>query len=198
MKRLIIQIVLLLVIIVLAYLVYQSVNKPLQFNAEKDKREAVVIQDLKDIRSGQLIYKQMYDKYAGDFDTLLTFLREGEIPIVKKVPDPDDTTFTRTINDTIGYIIVADSLYGQRHHFILDSLPFIPGAGVKYTLAAGEVKKGGLNVHVFEAKAHYNEILKGMEEQMIINLIKAREDIEKYPGLKVGSMNEPSTDGNWE
>jgi hypothetical protein len=198
MKRTIIQIVLLLVIIVLAYLVYQSVNKPLKFNAEKDKREAVVIQDLKDIRSGQLIYKKMHNKYASDFDTLLTFLREGEIPIVKKVPDPEDTTFTRTINDTIGYIVVADSLYGTRPNFKLDSLAYIPGSGVMYTLDAGEVVKGGLNVHVFEASAPYNDILKGLEKQMIVNLIKARNDIDRFPGLKVGSMLEPSTDGNWE
>jgi hypothetical protein len=198
MKRTIIQVVLLLVIIVLAYLVYESVNKPLQFNAEKDKREAAVIQDLKDIRAGQLIYKKMNDKYAKDFDTLLIFLREGEIPIVKKVPDPEDTTFTKTINDTIGYIKVADSLYGKRTHFILDSLPWVPGAGMMYALDAGEVEKGGLKVHVFEAYAHYKAILKGMEEQSIINLVKARKDIDKYPGLKVGSMEEPSTDGNWE
>jgi predicted DNA binding CopG/RHH family protein len=198
MKRTVIQIVLLLVIIVLAYLVYQSVNKPLQFNAEKDKREALVIQDLKDIRSGQLIYKKMNDQYAKDIDSLMIFLREGEIPIVKKVPDPEDTTFTRTINDTIGYIVVADSLYGSRPYFILDSLPWIPGAGIMYSLDAGEVTKGGLNVHVFEATADYKKILKGLEEQMIVNLIKARKDIDRFPGLKVGSMMEPSTDGNWE
>jgi len=198
MKRTIIQIVLLLVILVLAYFVYQSINKPLKFNAQKDKREAVVIQDLKDIRAGQLIYKKMHDKYAKDFDTLLMFLREGEIPLVKKIPDPEDTTFTKTINDTIGYIIVADSLYGQRPHFELDSLAWIPGAGEMYKLDAGEVTKGGLSVHVFEARAHYNEILKGMDRQAIINLIKARKDIDKFPGLKVGSMQEPSTDGNWE
>lgn len=198
MKRTIIQIVLLLVIIVLAYLVYQSINKPLVFNAEKDKREAVVIQDLKDIRSGQQIYKMMYDEYAANFDTLLTFLRDGEIPIVKKIPDPEDTTYTRTINDTIGYISVADSLYGRRVHFNLDSLPYIPQSGVKYALQAGEIERGGLRVHVFEATAPYVAILKGMENQMIVNLIKARKDIEKYPGLKVGSMVEPSIDGNWE
>lgn len=198
MKRTVIQIVLLLVIIVLAYLVYQSVNKPLQFNAAKDKKEALVIQDLKDIRSGQLIYKKMNDQYAKDFDTLMIFLREGVIPIVKKVADPEDTTFTMTINDTIGYIVVADSLYGHRPHFVLDSLPWIPGAGFMYNMDAGEVSKGGLSVHVFEATAHYNEILKGLEEQMVVNLIKARKDIDRFPGLKVGSMLEPSTDGNWE
>lgn len=198
MKRIIIQIVLMLVIIVLGYLVYESINKPLKFNAKKDIRETAVIQDLKDIRSGQLIFKKMHNEYASDLDTLLNFLREGEIPIVKKVPDPEDTTYTKTINDTIGYIVVADSLYGKRAHFQLDSLPYIPGSGVMYNLDAGKVKKGGLSVHVFEANAHYKEILKGLDEQMIVNLIKARIDIEKFPGLKVGSMEEPSIDGNWE
>jgi hypothetical protein len=140
----------------------------------------------------------MNDQYAKDIDSLMIFLREGEIPIVKKVPDPEDTTFTRTINDTIGYIVVADSLYGSRPYFILDSLPWIPGAGIMYSLDAGEVTKGGLNVHVFEATADYKKILKGLEEQMIVNLIKARKDIDRFPGLKVGSMMEPSTDGNWE
>ena len=198
MKRKIIQVVLLLVIIVLAYFVYQSINTPLKFRAAKDLRADVVIQDLKDIRSGQLIFKKMHNEYAANFDTLLQFLREGQIPIVKKVPDPEDTTFTRTINDTLGYISVADSLYGRKLHFILDSLPYIPMSGVMYTMDAGEVEKGGLKVHVFEASAHYSDILKGLDNQLVINLIKFRKDIEKYPGLKVGSMEEPSTDGNWE
>lgn len=170
----------------------------MKFNAEKDKREAVVIQDLKDIRSGQLLYKMMQDKYANNFDTLLMFLRDGQIPLIKKTQDPNDTTFTITINDTIGYISVADSLYGRRAHFVLDSLPYIPMSGVKYNLDAGEVEKGGLKVHVFEASANYKDILIGLDNQLIINLIKSRKEIERYPGLKVGSLVEPSTDGNWE
>jgi hypothetical protein len=198
MKRTIIQIVLLVVIIVLAYLVYESINKPLKFNAAKDKREVAVIQDLKDIRAGQLIYKKIHDKYATTFDTLLMFLRDGQIPLIKKTQDPNDTTFTITINDTIGYISVADSLFGRRGHFVLDSLPYIPLSGVMYSMDAGEVEKGGLKVHVFEATANYKDILVGLDNQMIINLIKSRKDIDKYPGLKVGSMEEPSTDGNWE
>jgi hypothetical protein len=198
MKRIIIQIALFIVIIILAYFVYQSINKPLVFNAKKAEREALVIQDLKDIRSVQQVYKQINNEYAASFDTLLLFLREGQIPIVKRIPDPDDTTFTKTINDTIGLTSVADSLFRHRHHFILDSLPYIPGAGEMYKLDAGEVERGGLRVQVFEASAHYNEILKGLNRQMVVNLIKARKDIDKYPGLKVGSMEEPSTDGNWE
>lgn len=197
MKTRILQIVLFLVIIVLAYLVYQSINKPLEFNKEKDKRELAVVQDLKDIRSGQLMYKKLHDGYASNLDTLMMFLRDGEIPIVKQTQDPDDTTMTIKINDTIGYIGVADSLY-QYAGFNLDSLPYIPQTGVFYEMSAGEIETGGMKVQVFEVLAPYALILKGTDSQLIVNLIKSKEEIDRYPGLKVGSMTEASTDGNWE
>ena len=67
-----------------------------------------------------------------------------------------------------------------------------------FSLNAGLVEKGGVDVNVFEASSHYEVILNGLDEQMVINLIAAKEQIERYPGLKVGSMTEASTDGNWE
>jgi len=63
---------------------------------------------------------------------------------------------------------------------------------------AGVIDKSGVKVNVFEASAHYNLFLKGMDKQSVINLIAGKEQIERYPGLKVGSMTEASTDGNWE
>jgi hypothetical protein len=40
--------------------------------------------------------------------------------------------------------------------------------------------------------------LEGLDEQSVTNLIAAREQLERFPGIKVGSMTEASTDGNWE
>lgn len=199
MKYIGIKIILTLVIIGLAYLVVNSVRTPIRFNNLKDQREKVVIERLKDIRNSQMIFKNINNQYAANFDTLMQFLREGEIPVVKIVPDPEDTTFTKTINDTLGYISVADSLFGKRHAFSLDSLRYIPfSGGEEFKLEAGEIKSGGITVKVFEASALYTDFLKGMNEQLILNLIKAKEDIDRFPGLKVGSMVEASTDGNWE
>jgi hypothetical protein len=65
-------------------------------------------------------------------------------------------------------------------------------------MSADTIERGGVEVHVFEAKAPFTAFLNGMDEQTIINLISKFEDIDKYPGLKVGSLMEPSTDGNWE
>jgi len=199
MKKTLIQIVLFVVIVALGYMVVESIMEPVRFNKEKQQREAVVIERLKDIRSSQFIFKQMNGSYASDFDTLVKFLKVAEIPVVKIVADPNDTTFTLTINDTVGYIKVADSLFGKREGFSYSNLTTIPFSdGMLFEIQADTIERGGVDVHVFEAKAPFTSFLKGMDEQTIINLISKFEDIEKYPGLKVGSLTDPSTDGNWE
>ena len=198
MKK-IVQIVLVLVIVGLAYLVFESIMEPVRFNQEKANREKVVIQRLKDIRSSQMIYKQLKGSYSTNFDTLVELLRIAEIPVVKIIPDPTDTTYTKTINDTVGFINVADSLFGKKTGFTFASFKTIPfSGGVLFEMKADTIDRGGVDVNVFEAKALYSTFLKGMDEQTIANLISKFEDIDRYPGLKVGSMIEPSTDGNWE
>ncbi len=199
MKKTIIQLVLFVVIVALGYMVVESIMEPVRFNKEKQQREAIVIERLKDIRNSQFIYKQLNGSYASNFDTLVIFLKIAEIPVVKIVADPNDTTFTLTINDTVGYIKVADSLFGKREGFSYTNLMTIPfSSGMTFELQADTIERGGVDVHVFEAKAPFTSFLKGMDEQTIINLISKFEDIDRYPGLKVGSMTDPSTDGNWE
>ena len=159
-----------------------------------------VVQNLKDIRSTQGLFKENYNRYTASFDTLIEFIRTGELPVVNIVPDPNDTTFTKTINDTVGYIKVLDSLFSTRHNFSVESLRYIPFSEPQqeFEIEAGYIMRGGMNVPVFEVKAHYNTYLKGLDEQRIRNAAAQRENLDKYPGMKVGSMTEPSTDGNWE
>lgn len=199
LKYTVIKIVLAVIIIVLAYMIYESIMRPVRFNAATSAREEKVIRRLMDLRTSQMFYKREHNRYTGSFDTLLTFLTKGEIPVVKIIPDPNDTTFSKTISDTLGYVKVADSLFQNRPFFILDSIGYIPYSnGVPFELAAGSIDRGGIKVSVYEIKAPYTTFLKGLDRQLVTNLIKSKEDIERYPGLKVGSMEEPSTDGNWE
>lgn len=195
----IIKVLLLVVIVVLAYFVVESIMKPVRFNKAVDKRSKAVIQNLVDIRTSEIAYKIINGKYTSSFDTLIDFLKTGEIPVVNIIPDPEDTTFTKTIRDTIGYIPVIDSLFNERENYNVDHIKYVPYTdNATFNLDAGVIEKGGVNVHVFEAETPYDIILKGLNEQMVINLIAGKEQIEKYPGIKVGSMTEASTDGNWE
>ncbi len=199
MKNNIIKIVLAIVIITLAYFVYESILEPVRFKKEKKIRELEVIQRLKDIRTSQMIYRAINNKYTASFDTLVEFLHIGEIPIVNIIPDPEDTTFTKTINDTIGYINVGDSLFGKRPNFVIEEIRFIPFTDtIEFEMDAGEIEQGKVKVNVLEISALYKYFLKGLDNQLIINLIKSKNEIDRFPGLKLGSMTEASTDGNWE
>jgi hypothetical protein len=199
MKDIIIKLGLAVVIIVLGYMIYASLMKPIHFNEARSQREVEVIQRLKDIRTAQSFFKQANSRYTKSFDSLINFIQRYEIPVVKLIPDPSDTTFTKTIADTLGYVKVSDSLFSKRKSFNVNDLRFVPHSNGKIIeLNAGSIDRGGVKVSVFEAKIPFKDYLAGLEEQRINNLAASREDINKFGGLKVGSMDEPSTDGNWE
>lgn len=199
-KLTIINIVLVLLAIFLGYLVYNSISQPLVFENTKRERETKVVQNLKDIRSSQDLFKDYYNRYTANFDSLIDFIKVGELPLINIVKDPNDTTDTKTINDTVGFVKVMDSLFKDRTNFNVETLRYIPFSEPQqeFEIQAGYIMRGGMNVPVFEVKAHYNTYLNGLDKQRIRNESALREDLDKYPGVKVGSMSEPSTDGNWE
>ncbi len=195
----VIQFVLFIIIVALGYMVYDSIMEPVRLNQEKNKREKAVVQRMKEVRSAELIYKQLNGKYIDKWDSLIQFIDSAEIPVVKIIPDPTDTTYTLTINDTVGFVRVYDSLFHSGNKVDLNHFMIIPFSGSDtIELHAGELDRGGVTVQVFEAKAPYSSYLKGMDEQFVINLTAGKKDIDLYAGIKVGSMTEPSTDGNWE
>lgn len=195
----VIQIVLALVIVGLSYLVFESIMTPVRFDRAKSLRYETVIQKLKDIRDLERFFRVENKRYTANWDSLIAFAKSGQIPEVKMIADPTDTTFSKSIVDTIGFISVYDSLFGKRDGFKIEDISLIPSSeGKMFEIEAGKIDKGGLKVDVFEVRAHNNSVLVGLDEQLVRNLNKAREDIDKFPGLKVGSMLEVSTDGNWE
>ena len=198
-KLTIINIALALVAVLLVYLVYRSISEPVVFGNTRAEREVKVVQSLKDIRSTQTLFKQTYNRFTGDFDSLIEYVRTGELPVVNIIADPEDTTFTKTINDTVGYIKVFDSLFKDRENFDINSLKIVPySQGEEFEMEAGYITRGGLKVAVFEAKTPYKTYLWDLDQQRVNNLRAEQEDLEKYAGLKVGSMDEPSLNGNWE
>lgn len=191
-----------IIILVLAFMIYESIMEPVRFENEKKKRYSVVIQKLKDIRDIQRYYKSAHGVYADNFDKLIEFANTGELPIVKMVPDPTDTTNTRTLKDTLGYVKIIDTLFGQRENFSLQAIRYVPFTdNVPFEMKADTIEKSGVMVPVFEASVTNKVMLhKGMEEyeQLRINMDASLLHINKFPGLKVGSLEEASIDGNWE
>ena len=208
-----IQVILAVAIIVLGYLLYESIMSPIRFVRERERREEVTIQKLKDIRTAQIAFKSEHEKYTGDFDTLITFLKSGTFTVVKAIGSAPDSLI-ETIGkieaemialkqgliqrDTI-QISVIDSLFYKGYP--VDSLRYVPFTdGYEFELGAGEIQTGSkVRVRVFEAKVPYDILLAGLDPQLIINYKEEREKITGYPGLKVGSLEEATNNaGNWE
>ena len=157
----VINIVLLAIIVFLAMQLVKSIQAPIKFGHEQKARESKVVERLIDIRNAEVLYKNATSQYTNNFDTLIKFCQNAEIPIVKIIPDPTDTTFTRTINDTIGFVKVMDSLRTGRDNFNVNDLKYVPfGANHEnFELEAGVIKRSGIDIPVFEARTPYEVYL---------------------------------------
>ena len=195
----------------LAYLLYTSVERPLDFEKAKKERYDATIERLKDIRKAEIAYKDIHGKFTGNWDSLINFVKTGELPLVRKIGMLTDSMIEagwtekqalkegKIIRDTV-YVNVLDTIFGKGYK--IDDIKFVPvpDTVAMFQLGAGTITTGsGIKVPVFEAKAHNNTILRGLDRQLVINLNESRRTNDKYPGLKVGSLEETINNaGNWE
>jgi len=202
------QIILGIAIVVLGYLVVESIMKPIRFNKELEKREDATIEKLKDIRTMQIAYKDKYGKHTGNFDTLINFVKTDSFIIENKnrLPefDPDEYTEAEGIERglievTTTSVPVKDSLFGT--DYPLEDIRYVPYTdGAKFKMGAGDLKTGsGVTVQVFEAYVHYDTLLADLDKQLVVNYKDQKTKITKFPGIKVGSLDEATNNaGNWE
>lgn len=201
MKKILIFVVLPVIVLVLGYLIYKSVQEPVVFERQRKARESVCIERLKDIRTLQVAYKSKYNKFTGDMDSLIDFYNNGQITIIKQVGSMDDSVAVaekRVYRDSI-LIPVRDTLL-KRDGFVVDSIAYIPfSGGQKMHMNAIIAKVSGVDVPLFEASAPFDLLLLGLERQLIVNLNADRNLVGRYAGLRVGSIESPNNNaGNWE
>ncbi len=201
MKKIVTYVVLPIIIIVLGYLIYASIQEPVQFEKQRKFREGVCIERLKDIRTLQVAFKSKHGKFTSNMDSLIDFYRNGSITVVKQVGSMDDSVAVaqkRVYRDSIK-IAVKDTLL-KRENFVIDSIAYIPFSGGKKMDMSAIVKKvSGVDVPLFEASALYDNLLLGLKRQLIVNLNADRDAMNKFAGLKVGSIESPNNNaGNWE
>ncbi len=203
------QIILALVIIGLGYGLYKSIQTPIEFRRVKQRRYNATIEKLKQIRTAQLAYKDEYGTFTGSFDTLIDFVKNDSLRVVKaigRIPDKlleqgmtEQEALRRGIieRDTIR-VSVKDSLF--RSNFNADLLWKIPYTNDSFELGAKTVESGNVDVEVFEAKVHNDVLLHDQNEQLVINLNERMSKKQnKFPGVKVGDLEEPNNNaGNWE
>lgn len=203
MNRKTIQLLLWPVIIILAWLVYRSPISLKEFQEESNYRKSAVIQDLKDIRTAQIAFKDKYRVYANDFNSLLSFVKNDSLTVVNAVGEtPDSLTEDQALKqgiisrDTI-FVPVFQTIFNtdylanrdNRFPFDLDMLSKVPFSNETYNIESGNIEKGKVTVQVFEVSTTFGTFLNGLEAT------NKGIDLNKF--IKVGSMSDASINGNW-
>ena len=227
LKKLLTWLVLPAIIVALVYAIVTSILKPVNFNKETARRSEVAVQRLKDIRTLQVAYKSVNNKFCSTVDSLKDFYLNGEMEVIMQVGSQDDslavahTEAVKKANRKItaadlyqmylagdknlvfsvaNKIPVKDTLFRSRDDFNIDSLKYIPFSGKEPVQMEAVTKLvSGVQVPLFEAKMPYRLLLKGLDNQLRINLDAERRDQNRYEGLQVGSVTAPNNNaGNWE
>ena len=193
--------------IYLGFKIYDSINAPIEFNKVRKERFSHVIDKLKDIRDSQEAYKTVNGKYAGDFESLIKFIDTGSYTITTQ----RDSSFMRydrayqidmqqdtIIIDTLGTVKVKDSLFGadDRYKTMMD-VPYAQN-NEKFEMKADIVDKSGYKAPVFEAKVKKNVVLYDQPKDLV-EKENSYQSVEEVNGseIKVGSLTDVSTNGNW-
>ncbi len=204
----VVKILLFVAIVVLGYLLVDSIMNPIRFNKERDTIENAIKERLIDVRTAQVAYKS---RYTSSFDTLIHFVKFDSFPLIYKEGSLTDEMIEQGITseraalkrglivrDT-SYTSVLDSIFDVG--FAVDSLRFVPFCDtVQFTLGSAKIMTGSrVMVEVFEASILNDIFLKGLDKQLIINYNALRERITGFAGMRVGNIVEPNNNaGNWE
>ena len=114
----------------LAYLIYASVMKPIEFDKAKSERYEMAVRKMLDIKKAQSGYKTVYGKYADSFEELIRFIDNEKFSIVSRkdtivIDAVKNAAFGITTDgtgeggffkdivkiDTLGTVTVKDSLF---------------------------------------------------------------------------------------
>lgn len=189
-------------ILAMFFLSFNSINDPIKFENEYNQRAGVVKERLMQARDAQEAYKSVHKRYTSDFDTLVDFIKNGKLSLVRKVNNTP-TLLRDSLKESElikrGYIIidtipvsVLDSIFKNVYNFNPDVIPYIPFSDprTKFVMKAGFINRSNISVPVFEIVADKFIYLNGLDEVYIKQ--------DKVISLQVGSLSEPIKDGNWE
>lgn len=190
------------------YLIYKSIQTPIEFARESKARYAKVIAVLKDIRKSEEAYEAVNKTYTNSFDELEKFIENGQFYITTQ-RDTSWTEFDKhfkidvlkqnVVTDTIGKVLVKDSLFKGSDRYKQMASVTIGDRTIPIKIETGVItRENEVKFPVFEVKISKKDILEGLDEEEIEKeLQKVGVNDIKGPYVSVGSMTEVSSSGNW-
>ncbi len=181
--------------IALAYFLYYSINSSIQETKRIARIEGMIIDKLIQVREAQLAFKAVNGTYTSDWDKLIAFVDTGSFYIVEKTETiitldyGADSTYIEV--DTLGTVLVRDSVFSKYPGFTVQSLAYVPGVEpdtTRFLMWADKIPKSGLMVDAVEVW-NPSPVDPNRDEESEFNTRKP---------LRFGSRTSITTAGNWE
>ena len=224
----VIKILLVISIGLLSYFCVMSIITPIRFAETKEAREKVIIQRLIDIRSAQTEFKDQKGGYTANFDELIGFLKTAKKKSVLKEGSLSDKQLEAGLTEAkaaaivrkgnmqeiaanglqnfrrdTAYLDLIEAVYGTRFtKETIDQIAIVPfSENKKFDLKVNNsyFNANGIQMALFEASVEYKTYLYDLDRQEVLNVIDVQRKLDRFPGLKVGSVDAPNNNaGNWE
>ena len=213
--RPILSIVLWVISVGLAYMIYASVMKPIEFKKEKERRYEAAVSKMMDIKKAQMGYKTVHKEFADSFEKLVNFIENEKFAIVSR---KDTSVIDATKNiafgiaadskegfykdiviiDTLGYVTVKDSLFKNSDRYKRFNVVKFGNIEVPVKLEASSIVRNDTKVPVFRAEIDKNALLSDLDQELVAQENKV-ESIDEINGDKIilGSLEEAVVTGNW-
>lgn len=182
--------------IFLAVKSFYSLNNDIKFKDIFNIRQLKVREKLLQIKNLQVEYLSTHNEYANSWDKLVEFGKNDSVEIVRYLVDKDDTASVNTalrnndpITDTT-YLPVDIKVFGRNHNIVIDSLQFVPFTKKIFSLKTIQSKnQNDRDISFIEVKTKKKTFVD------MLDIYPENFDEENY--IKIGSLTEPTTDGNW-
>lgn len=215
-------------ICVMGYMCVTSITSVIEFDKARELREKAIQKNLIEIRKAELEYQKVNGVFCANTDTLVDFILNGELPVVLKEGTLSDEQLKNGLTEEkalkivkkgnkkeiikhglegfrrdTSYVNVYETLFADTYsREDIAKLMIIPYSNnVKFSLDTARIANSntGYVLPLFEACAPFDAYLFDLDHQQLVNLKDYNTKLNKYCGLKVGSVTESNNyAGNWE
>ena len=212
--------------IILSYFVYNSIDSEVEFNKDAKIRIAENVQKLKDLRQVQIKYKQTKGVFSDNFESLMYFLENDSMPIIKATGETPDSLINGTqmsdelalelglITRDTSYVLAKETVFdaaymeSRKAEFPLDindltTVPHSDACDLK-TCKGASCIEGDADYSINAGQVEKGKVIVQVFEisttygSVFAGLDAENKKYELDALLKVGSMSEASLNGNWK
>lgn len=220
------RIVLVIAVVFLAILATRSILRPEKFKMVYETRSSVISERLIAVRTIQTVYKNEKKTFCSDMDSLVDFVQNGHINVVKNIGEvPEgmseaDAFKAGLLKKETVSIPVKDRIIEMepKVEAVLNDFQYIPyatnedGSKKMFTIQVGEIKSKTYSIPVYRIDVPIDDILADMDKSIntggglskffnkifYSGLAEESQYRSQYGDMWMGSLTEASTTGSWE